>query len=179
MTLKRVFFLVSLITILSLHNIYLIALLVLLIWGISYKDFFKLNKKVIKSILLFNVGVSVGYLVISLIKGIEPFNYLIYINLKVFLITYFVFWFFNKVNVVQFFAFSKELSYLLIITLSQIISYKKSFEEFRLAYKARVVKRAREQEKGFIVRVFDIFFNKALKDSKERSLSLRARGFFD
>ena len=179
MTLKRVFFLLTLIAILFLHNVKFIIFALLILWAVSYKNFIKLNKKVIKSIFLFNIGVSVGYLIISLIKGVNPIYYLVYINLKVYLITYFVFCFFGKVNIVQFFAFSKDLSYLLTITLSQIISYKKSFEEFRLAFRARVVKRLQDREKSFIVRVFNFFFSKALRDSKERGLAMRARGFFD
>jgi len=115
----------------------------------------------------------------SFVKGFSPWEYLLYINTKVYLLTYFVFYFFSKVDMIEFFAFSKELSYLLSISLSQIISYKKTFEDFRLAYRARVVRSLREREKGFIAGVFDFFLSKALKDSKERTLAMKARGFFD
>jgi cobalt/nickel transport system permease protein len=80
---------------------------------------------------------------------------------------------------IEFFSFSKELSFLLSISLSQIISYKKTFEDFRLAYRARVVRSLREREKGFVGRVFEFFLLKALRDSKERTMAMKARGFFD
>jgi cobalt/nickel transport system permease protein len=149
------------------------------LWIVSYKDFVKLNKKVIKSILFFNLGVSLGYLLMSYLKGVSPVEFLIYINLKVYVLTYFVFYFFSKVNIIEFFSFSKELSYLLMISLSQIISYKKTFEDFKLAYKARVIKKIRQREKKFITWVFEFFMKKALYDSKERSIAMKARGFFD
>ena len=179
MFLIRVIFFAIFLLFLSIKNLETVLVVIFLLWIIFYKNILRLNKRVIKSIILFNLGVSIGYVAMSLIKDSNFLEYLFYINLKVYILTLFVFGFFERVNIIKFFAFSKELSYLLTITLSQIITYKKSFEEFRLAYKARVVKRVKEQEKGFIVKVFDIFFNKALKDSKERTLSLRARGFFD
>jgi len=150
-----------------------------LLWIVSYRDFTKLNKKVIKSILFFNLGISLGYILMSYLKGISPLEFLVYINLKVYLLTYFVFYFFSKVNIVEFFSFSKELSYLMMISLSQIISYKKTFEDFKSAYKARVIKKLRQREKRFIAKVFEFFMKKALYDSKERTMAMKARGFFD
>jgi len=135
-------------------------------------------KRVLFSIFLFNFGVSLGYLIFAAIKGIAPWEYLCYINLKVFVLTYCVFFFFEKVSVVQFFAFSKELGFLLTMTLAQIYSYKRTFEDFRQAFRSRVVS-LRDKEYRFIATTFDFFFKKALSDAKEKSLAMRARGFFD
>jgi len=174
----KIFFILSFFILLSLKaNIYLFIALIFL-WSISIKDFIKLNKKVIKSILVFNLGVSIGFIIIALIKNTNPWNYVLYINLKVYILTYFVFWFFTKVSVVEFFSFSKDLSYLTTITLSQIYSYKKTFEDFKMAFKARVYKLTDKNPK-FITRTFEFFLTKALKDSKERSLAMKARGFFE
>jgi cobalt/nickel transport system permease protein len=129
------------------------------------------------SIFFFNLGVSLGYVLMAYINGFSPWDYIIYINLKVFMLTYFVFTFFDKINVIQFFSFSKDLSYLLTMTLSQIFSYKKTFEDFRMAFKSRVVS-LRNKEKTFITNTLKFFFTKAFKDSKEKSLALKARGFF-
>ena len=92
--------------------------------------------------------------------------------------TYFVFWYFYKISIVEFFAFSREFSYLLTITLSQIYSYKKTFIDFRDAFRARVVN-LRDKEKQFIANTFKFFLNKAMRDAKERALAMKARGFFD
>jgi len=171
---KQISFIVILFTLLFLKDIYFIGGIILLLWIISLKDSFKLTKRVIKSIFLFNFGITLGSLIIH-----HNIDYLIYINLKVFSITYFVFWFFSKNNMIQFFSFSKDLSYLLTITLSQIYSYKKTFEDFRLAYKSRVIKKLQQNENQFITKTFEFFLKKALKDSKERSLAMKSRGFFD
>jgi len=171
---KQISFIIVLFALLFIKDIYIISGIILILWIISFKSAFLLTKRVIKSIFLFNFGITLGSLIIH-----HNIEYLIYINLKVFSITYFVFWFFSKNNMIQFFSFSKDLSYLLTITLSQIYSYKKTFEDFKLAYKSRVIKKLRENENQFITKTFEFFLKKALKDSKERSLALKSRGFFD
>ena len=49
-----------------------------------------------------------------------------------------------------------------------------------LALKSRLIKKMSERaQKEFITSVFGYFFTKALYDSEEKSLALKARGFFD
>ena len=165
---------------LSLKDLMLIALSLITLIVISFitDKNLKIFFKSIKSVILFNLGVSIGYLILALFKNITPWHYITYINLKVILLTFFVFYFFSKVSLVEFFSFNKELSYLLTITLSQIFSYKKTYEDFKMAFRARVYKLTDKSPK-FITRTFEFFFQKALKDSKERTLAMKARGFFN
>jgi len=172
-------FVAVILALLYIKNSYLLLGVIAVMWALSFRDALYLSQKVIKSILFFNLGVSIGYVIMSMFKDIDAITYIIYINLKVFSVTYFVFWFFSRVDMVQFFAFSKDLSYLLTITLSYIYSYKKTFEDFKLAYKARVIKNLSSRQNSFITKTFEFFFKKALNDSKEKSLALKARGFFD
>ncbi len=137
------------------------------------------NKKVLRSIFFFNLAITVSYGIMFFFQENISIWYLFYINLKVYVITYFVALFFSKVDMVQFFAFSKELSFLLTVTMSQIISYKKSFDDLKAAFQARVIQKLREREKGFVIKVFDFFFQKSMQDAKERVLAMKARGFFD
>jgi len=176
----RIAFLLSFFLLLSLTNIKIIivSLIALIIFSYLIDRTFKIFAKVIKSVIFFNLGVSIGYVILAYFKDINPWEYIVYINLKVILMTYFVFWFFSKVSIVEFFSFSKDLSYLLTITLSQIYSYKKTFEDFRLGFKARVVN-IRDKEKQFITNTFKFFLTKAMRDSKERAMAMRARGFFE
>lgn len=174
----RILFVSIIFLLLAIKNIDILFVVLPLLWIVSLKDLIKINKKVLKSIFLFNTSISVGYALMGYIQEIFISEYLIYINLKVYLLTYFVFWFFSKVDVVQFFSFSKDLSYLLSISLSQIISYKKTFEDMKLAYSARVIHKIKNRQERFIVNSFRFFFEKALHDSKERSLAMKSRGFF-
>jgi cobalt/nickel transport system permease protein len=174
----RVLFITVLFALLFVKSVKVLLFVVLFFWIASYQEVFKLNKKVLKSIVLFNLGISLGYVIMGYIKGIDIWGYLLYINLKVYALSYFVTMFFNKTDMVQFFSFSKSLSFLLSISLSQIISYKKTFEDFKYAFKARVVKKLKQRQKKFITTVFGFFFEKAMNDAKERTLAMKARGAF-
>jgi len=174
----RIFFILFFFLILSLKNIEYLIFITLFLWLISFKKFLKINKRVLKSIILFNLGVTLGYIIMAYFKHINPWHYIIYINLKVYTLTFFVFYFFSKISPVQFMAFSKDLGYLTTITLSQIYSYKKTFEDFRLAFKSRTYK-LKDKSPKFITRTFEFFLKKAIKDSEERALAMKARGFFN
>ncbi len=174
----RILFISFLLILLMIKDINILFFALFLLWSISYKNIVKLNKKVLKSIVLFNFGISLGYIIMGCIKDIAIWEFLIYINLKVYVLSYFVAWFFTKSDIVQFFSFSKNLSFLLSIALSQIISYKKSFDDFKYAFKARVVKKLRQREKSFITTVFGFFLEKAMNDAKERTMAMKARGAF-
>jgi cobalt/nickel transport system permease protein len=171
----RAFFIVVLFALLLIRNYYYYLPIIALLNIVAFKDALKLNKRVIISIFLFNFAVTIGYIIMAYLKGFVAWEYLIYINLKVYTITLFVMLFFSRVNVVKFFEFSKSLSYMLTITLSMIYSYKKSLFEFKDAIKAR----GGIEDFEFLKRVFAFFLKKAMSDSKERALALKARGFFD
>jgi cobalt/nickel transport system permease protein len=174
----RIFFILTFFILLSIRNLEYLLICIPVLWLISYKKILKLNIRVIKSIIVFNLGVSLGYIIMAFIKHLSPWHYILYINLKVYSLTYFVFWFFAIISPVQFMAFSKDLGYLTTITLSQIFSYKKTFEDFKLAFKSRVLKLT-DKDPKFITRTFEFFLNKALHDANERTLAMKARGFFD
>lgn len=172
------FFFSAFLSLLWLKDIKYILSAILVLWFVDIKKVPKLSKKAFKSILFFNLGVSLGYLISAYFRNLSPWHYIIYINLKVFMLTYFVFLFFSKVSIVKVFGVNKDLRYLLTMTLSQIFSYKKSYSDFRDAFRVRVVS-LRDKEKRFIIRVFEFFLKKAMKDSKERTLAMKARGFFE
>ncbi len=174
----RIFFILVFFTLLSLKNYIYLIFVIPILWIISINNAYFLTKRVLKAIIIFNLGVTLGYILMAFIKNINPWHYIIYINLKVFVLTYFVFWFFSVISPVQFMSFSKDLGYLTTITLSQIFSYKKTFEDFRLAFKSRVYK-LKDKDPKFITRTFDFFLTKALKDANERTLAMKARGFFN
>ncbi len=176
---ERLFFLLVFASALSIKDpLWLVGGIVIL-WILSYRSFFTLNKRVLKAFVLFNLGVSIGYLIMAYIKDFSPWEYLLYINLKVYMMSYFVFWFFSRVDLLSFVSFSSTLTYLMSISLSQIYSYRKSFEDFLLAYRSRVIHKVRSREYAFIGRVLEFFFTKAMRESKERALAMKARGFFD
>ena len=175
---SRIIFVLTFLILLNIKDSYFLAIALMFLYIISYNKAFYLSKRVLKSILIFNFGVSLGYFFMAIFKGINPWEYLVYINLKVFVMTYFIFWFFSYISPIQFMGFSKNLSYLTTITISQIFSYQKTFEDFKLAFKSKVYK-LKDKNPKFITKTFDFFLTKALNDANERALAMKARGFFE
>jgi cobalt/nickel transport system permease protein len=124
--------------------------------------------------------VSIGYIIQSLLLEKEFIEYLALFNLRVFDITFLTLYVSSKINLINAVSFSKSLRFLLSATISQIESYKKSYEDFMLALKSRSVKKLKDRKaKEFLSSMFYFFLKKSLHNSKERSLALKARGFFD
>ena len=116
----------------------------------------------------------------AVLQGRVWLEYILLFNLRVFVLTLITLLFSHYVNIALALSFSKTLSFLLSVSLSQIYSYQKSYENFMLSLKSRLIKKMNERaKKEFITSVFGYFFTKALYDSEEKSLALKARGFFD
>jgi len=126
------------------------------------------------------MSVTVGYLFESLFLGREFIDFLLIFNLRVFDITFMTLFVSSKINLIKAVSFSPSLQFLLIATLTQIQSFVKTFEDFKLALKSRTVNTLRKKDrKNFISSMFYFFLKKSLHNSKERTLALKARGFFD
>ncbi|MCX7760384.1 MAG: hypothetical protein N2Z81_04280 [Hydrogenothermaceae bacterium] len=160
----------------SIHNIgfYLIVFLFFSIF--SLKDLYRLLKKSIFSILLFNSVVSISYIFIN---GFDK-DYLLLINLRVIVLTYITFFITSKINLFKALSFSKTLTTLLVLSYSQILTYKKLFEEFNMALTTRAVKELKFSDYlNFYGKVFEFFFDKSTKNVKDISDGMRSRGFFN
>jgi len=158
------------------HDYKVLTVLGVILTLISYKT----ALKSLKAIALFNISVTIGYIIKSLIEGNEFLEFILMFNFRVFDITFGVFYVVSHINLLKAFSFSKSLTFLLVATLSQIESFKQSYYDFVLAFKSRNVKKISEvDKKRFISSMLYFFLQKSLKNSKERTLALKARGFFD
>jgi len=163
----------------SIHSIYFYSFFLLFLMIVSGKDLFPLLKKSIISVIFFNLTISISYIIFCIIKNEEWLWYVALLNLRVFTLTFLTFLFVSKVNIFKAVSFSKTLQYLLILSYSQILTYRKSFEDFRLSLKSRLIQKPdRKDIYTFITRVFSYFFNRSVENSREISQAMRSRGFF-
>jgi len=166
--------------ILSSHYLPLLGLYALIIVILAQKACLRLLKRAVKSILFFNLTISIAYIIMAIAHQRSWGNYILLFNMRVLDLTLLTFLFTHYANVAQALSFSKTLSFLWTISLSQIYSYQKSYDNFMLSLKSRMIKKMNERsKKEFIASVFGYFFKKALYDSEEKSLALKARGLFD
>lgn len=164
-------------TVVSNFYIYLIFLFSLIFLNIK---FFKENiKKIFFSILFFNLTITLSYGVYTGIKSKIDLNYIFLINLRVFLLTYLTFFFISRTNLFLALNFSKNLSALLSIALSQIISYNRIIDDMKFAQRSRVMVKDKKLLKYFSRAEINYFFAKFINNAKETSMAMKSRGFFN
>jgi len=167
-----------LILITSTHNVYILSIILLLLVLVSKKDFFQISKKTIISIIFFNLIVSVSFIIMSVLDNKDWGNYIILINLRVFDATFSTFLLTSKVNLFKAFSSSKNLSFILLLSYSQIMMYKRNYENFKLSFRSRnLVRPDKKQIYNFIRSTFIFFFNKSIHNSHEISLAMKSRCF--
>ncbi|WP_457640550.1 hypothetical protein [Persephonella sp.] len=173
------FYTCSVITFTTIHSISFFILSILILFILSGKDIIKITKKAVLSILIFNSVISASYFVISVFRDDYNFDYILLINLRVFAITYLTFLFVHKVNLFRMFSFSKTLTFLLILSYSQILIFKKYFSDFQMALKSRMINKPTKKDRyNFISSVIYFFMNKSVKNSQEIAQAMKSRGFF-
>ena len=174
-----VLYLLSIVILTSVHDIWFFVAFLSFLFVFAGKNIFSILKKTALSIILFNSIVSISYVIYSVLKNQEWFEYILLLNLRVFTITFMTFLFINRVNIFKALSFSKTLQFLLVLSYSQILTYKKSFNEFKLALKSRTIQKPERKDMyNFISRVFYFFLNKSMNNSKEISQAMKSRGFF-
>ncbi len=170
-------FLVLLQTLLHSISFFLIFLLVLILLDIRF--FVRKIRQVLLCVFTFNLIVSISYLIMSYINNSLNLQYIALINLRVLSITYSTFFFAGHTNLFSALSFSKGLSFLLALTYSQIINFKRIMDNINLAHKSRVLVPNRENFKVFSSHSIWLFFTKSIYNAKESSLAMRSRGFLD
>jgi cobalt/nickel transport system permease protein len=164
----------------SIHSLRFLSALLLVAVILGGRQRLHIAKRAVLTILLFNSIVTLSYAVISLIqKDFSPL-FVARINLRVFLMTYLTFLFNARANPFKALAFSRSLSYVLTLAYSQVLTFRRLFEDFRLALRSRTLKRPSLKDlyrHGAATGSF--FMQKCLIDSEEITQAMKSRGFFD
>ncbi len=164
----------------SVHNIEFFLIFIVLLFILANKDFFKILKKTLTAIFLFNFFVSLFYIIYAIFNTLPWKDYLILINLRVFSITFLTFLFIQKVNLFKALSFSKTLTFILVLSYSQILTFKKYLLDFKLALRSRILYKPNLKDKyNFTSSLFYFFLNKSISNSKEISQAMKSRGFFN
>ena len=138
-----------------------------------------LLRRTLLPILFFNLAVSLGYTAAGLLGGDFRWGYLALMNVRVVLLTFLTFLMVSRVDLLRALGFSRTLTYLIVLALSQIMTFRRLHQEFRLAGESRRLRRPTLRDgytQGAVVAVQ--FFDKAEQGAGEIALAMRSRGFF-
>lgn len=176
---KLAFYILFLILFTVINNSYFFFIFILFLFLLDLK-FLKRNlKKTLFSILFFNLTITSAYIFFTGIKAKIDFDYVILMNLRVFLLTYLTFFFISHTNLFLALNFSKNLSTLLSIAVSQIVGYNKIMKDIKFAQRSRVMVKDKKLIKYFTRAEINYFFTKSINNAKETSLGMKSRGFFN
>lgn len=183
MTRDQVFLLLYLATILAaslIHSPFWLAVGLALVILLAGRDAVKLVRRAVPAILAFNLVISLSYAIMAYLQDISPWNTLLRLNLRVALLTLLTFLFAARVNLFRALAFSKTLSYVLCLAYSQALTFRRAYEDFRLALESRSVKRPRLTDRyRASAAAASWLIEKSLHAATQSSQALRSRGFFD
>lgn len=136
-------------------------------------------RRALRAVLYFNLVVSLGYAAGALFGQIVSAGYLILVNIRVYLLIFLTFVLMARVDLLRALNFSRSLTFLTTLALSQVITFRRLFEELRLAAESRRLRRLRLRD-GYLQSAATAvqLFDKAERTSGEIALAMRSRGFF-
>lgn len=162
----------------SIHNIWYLLVAMVSIFMLSYKNLKYLFIRVSKTVWLSLLVISLSYLFMGLFKEIK-LSFIVLLNIRVFLLTFMTFAMLERINIFNLLAFSKRLTSLVTLSFSQIYIFQRTFAEFQMGYTSRTLKPTLATWLKSLNATLFYFVNKTLHTSKDISLGMKSRGFFN
>lgn len=133
----------------------------------------KVIVKSLMSFLAFSLLLSVFFLLLY-----RDFEYVTLINLRILCMSLLTFLFLEKVNLFRALNFSRDLTFLLVLSSSHVLLYRKIFKEFLDAFKSRsMVKPAFKDTVRLYTVVVGYFFDKSRNSLEEVYQAMKSRGY--
>lgn len=166
-----------------LHHPGLLAVLLALALLAARQEAGPLLRRSLGAILIFNLSVSLGYLLLASWQGLPgagTARFLLTLNLRVLLMVFLGCWLVRRVNLLAALAPWPTATLILTLALGQIETYRRLVADFRLAFLSRHPAPPRLQARlqhgaGQAATLLD----KSMAASTEASQALRSRGAFD
>lgn len=108
-----------------------------------------------------------------------PLDWLVIVNLRVVLMSLLTFLFITRVDLFQALAFSRRLTFLLVLTVSQSLGLRRTLDEFRLGLESRSVQPAGLRERYRMATSAILWLmDRALANAHEAAQAMQSRGMF-
>ncbi len=163
------------------HSPAALAVLCALALGAAGVARWRLLRRTLLAVLVFNVSVSLGHVLMAAWQGLGPsWAYLGLMNLRVLLMVFLGFWFVSRVNLVAALSFSRMLGFLATLAIGQVQVFARLRRDFRLAFVSR-----NPQAAGWHSRLRHsaahaaCLLDKSVARAEDTSLAMRSRGCFD
>ena len=155
----------------------MLVLAVLLV--ISGKTALSLARKSFVLVALFSLFITISYS-LTLYWQNQPFwQYFVSVNLRSFDMKFLTLLFTSRVNIYEALSFSKDLSFLLILSVSKIMTMQRAYSDYTDALKSRTLRKpTRHQIYEYLGYAIAGFLDKNIRESKENFEAMKSRGFY-
>jgi len=155
-----------------------LVVILLLLMAISGKSVFALARKSLILVALFSAVITLSY-ALTLYLQHQPFwHYVLTVNLRSFDMIFLTLLFTARVNVYEAVSFSKDLSFLLVLSVSKIITTQRAYGDYTDALKSRtLIKPTRHQIYDYLGSAIAGFLDKNIREGKENFEAMQSRGF--
>ncbi|HDP88790.1 MAG TPA: ABC transporter permease [Thioalkalivibrio sp.] len=173
-------YLAAVVTATLVHAIPLLAAGLALVALLAWRRAAAVLRRALLAVLVFNLLISVSYVIVGLVRGDLAWDYLVLINLRVLLITSMTFLLIERINAFRALAFSPTLAYLLTLASTQLLTFRRLYEDMRLALVSRSLGRlGLRQLYRHGAASGSFFVDRALSSATESAQAMRSRGFFE
>jgi cobalt/nickel transport system permease protein len=144
------------------------------------RDAATLLRRALLATLSFSAVVSLAYVVQVLwLAGSIPWDWLLSVNLRVLVMALLSFVFIRRCNLFAALSFSRRLSFMLVLAVSQALGLRRTLDDFRLAMQSRGLRRAGLRDRYRAAsHAAAWLLDRALANAHESAQALQSRGLF-
>ena len=173
-------YLAAVVAITFVHHSAALALLLLAALAFSGQRRWQFARRTLLAMLAFNLTVSLGYAAIATWQGNFRADYLVLVNLRVFLLLYLGFWFVTAVDLLSALSGMPLLRLVATLAIGQIKTFERVLNDFDLAFRSRNLARPHLLDKAHhAASQAQSLLDKSVASANETALAMRSRGAFD
>ncbi len=164
----------------TVHHLGFLAVALTLVLLAAGRRWFRILRRACVAVLLFNLVVTVSYVLLASFQGTFSMHYVALVNLRVLFLTSLTFLFTSRVNPFEALAFSRGLTYLLALAYGQVMTLTRVLSDFHMAYRSRSIRPAKLRERyRHAAGTGVLLLDKSMHTATEITHAMRSRGFFD
>jgi len=160
------------------HDVGIMIAVILLLVTLGGRKRWLLLRRAVAALLLFTMTVTLAYLIAEQFMGF-PKAALLLINLRALAMTLMTFTLVSNINMARALSFSRTLSLLYILSVSQVIAFMRTYASFTEGQRSRNAGRGQGTRLHALLAQLHYFMFKTLSQSRESAMGMRSRGVMD
>lgn len=173
-----IFYIIALIAISAIKSYEPLLAVLIVLLVLSGRSVWLITRKSIMLVALFSLFITLSYSVTLYLQHQPFWHYFLTVNLRSFDMIFLTLLFTSRINIYEAVGFSKDLSFLLVLSVSKIMTMQRSYADYTDALKSRTLRKpTRHQIYEYLGSAIAGFLDKNIRESKENFEAMKSRGF--